>query len=247
MDMDTVSELQALRQDCLKHDEEFTEWLKQREEKEKNRPSIFTPKVVFMIGCFLVMVVSLFYKEFYLAHSSDDWRFFSAIHVITALICILGITIYNVRSQRAFDDDITQIDAYISATPYLPNERKKIYANDRGNYEYILDKFQEYIRIAKRLYFFGIITLATVFVIWDITQYFLAPNAYVVRLTSDMGWTTSAHQIYFLGLILGGGSVIISVMLRELAKAIAAYYTTIVHLGSLMSIIANSYSKSRSE
>lgn len=234
-----VQNLQKIKEESEKREKEYEDWLKQIEEERRNRPPIFTPMVKLWILCFIIMIASLVYKECYLVQYSDDWRFFSAIHIITALICILGVTIHNIKTQHVFDEDIEQINSYIKETPIIRTERNKIYANDRERYEHILGKFQDYVRLAKRLFFFGIIGLTVVFFIWDITQYFLAPNAYVVRLTSDIGWTISAHQIYFLGLILTGGSIIVSVMLREYIKSITGFFTTIVHLGSLIDTISN--------
>ena len=234
-----VQDLQKIKEESEKREKEYEDWLKQIEEERRNRLPLFTPMVKLWILCFIITITSLIYKECYLVRYSDNWRFFSAIHVITALICILGVTIHNIKTQHVFDEDIEQINSYIKETPIIRTKRNKIYANDREYYERILGKFQDYILLAKRLFFFGIIGLTVVFFIWDITQHFLTPNAYVVRLTSDIGWTISAHQIYFLGIILAGGSIVVSVILREYVKSLAGLFITIVHLGSLIDTISN--------
>ena len=238
--MDQVRNLEEIRQEILKNEEEFNSFVQRLEEEQKNRPSVFTPSVIAWIVCFLIMVSSLIYKEFYLEHYSDDWRFFSAIHVITALICIGGIAFYILTSQRVFEEDLSEIDKYKVNLPILMKDNK-IYANSRELYERTLDRFKDYIRLARNLYFFGVIVMATVFFIWDITQYFLGPNAYVVSLSSDAGWITTANQIYFPGLIIIGFSVIGSVLIREISKANAAFFTLFLHLGSIMNQMTNNY------
>ena len=231
--MDQVRKLTQIRQENLKMDQEIDSMVKKIEEEQRNHHSVFTPSVILWIVCFLIMVASLIYKEFFLVHYSDDWRFFSAIHVITALICIGGVTIYILITQKVFEEDLSEIDRYIDNVPIL-TKYGRVYASFRGLYEHTLDCFKDYIRLARNLYFFGVILMATIFFIWDITKYFLSPNAYVVSLSSDAGWVTTANQIYFPGLIIVGFSVLGSVMIREIVKANAAFFTLILHLGSLM-------------
>ncbi|MBR6907138.1 hypothetical protein IKN40_01165 [bacterium] len=246
--MNQVKNLEALREEILESEKEFEAMMQRFDEEQRNRPPVFTPSVIAWIVCFLLMVGSLIYKEFYLEQYSDDWRFFSAIHVITALICIGGVVIYILTTQRVFEEDLSEIDKYKECVPILMKDNR-IYANSRALYEQILDHFKEYIQLAKNLYFFGIIGMATIFFIWDITQYFLGPNAYVVSLSSDAGWIETANQIYFPGLFIVGFSVIGSVMIREIIKANAVFFTLVLHIGDKMNQIINDYQliKSSSE
>lgn len=95
------------------------------EKKEK----ILTPRVIIWIISFLIMLFSLIYKEAYLSNDSEEWKSFSAVHVITALICIISITIYNLKNQNIFDSDIDKINTYIQHVPIITNNNR-IYAND---------------------------------------------------------------------------------------------------------------------
>jgi hypothetical protein len=202
------------------------------EEKKK----LFTPGVTTWIICFIIMLSSLIYKESYLDDSSDEWKLLSAVHVITALICIISVSIYNLRNQRAFDSDIEEINKYIEHVPIIQNHNR-IYANDRELYERTLDGFIDYIRFAKFLYYFGVIALTVAFFVWDITKYFLSPNAYVVSLSSDIGWDITAAQIYFPGIIISGLCIIGSVMIRDVVIPTAKLFTQTYHTISLMNIM----------
>lgn len=245
--MNQTLNYEQIRQESLKQEEELQAWFNELEEERKNRPKLFTLPVIFWIISFLTMMGSLIYKQTFLESYSDDWRFFSAIHVITALICIFGVTYYNLTTQEVFDKDILEIDKYKESTPLMLRENR-VYANDREQYERTLERFQDQLKLAKFFYFFGIIALATIFFVWDITQYFLVPDAYVVSLSSDPGWKTTAYQIYFPGLIIAGGSVLASVMIRELVKMNAQFYTMVLHIGSLITtVLKNDLIKSRSE
>lgn len=245
--MNQTLNYEQIRQESLKQEEELQAWFNELEEERKNRPKLFTLPVIFWIISFLTMMGSLIYKQTFLESYSDDWRFFSAIHVITALICIFGVTYYNLTTQEVFDKDILEIDKYKESTPLMLRENR-VYANDREQYERTLERFQDQLKLAKFFYFFGIIALATIFFVWDITQYFLVPDAYVVSLSSDPGWKTTAYQIYSPGLIIAGGSVLASVMIRELVKMNAQFYTMVLHIGSLITtVLKNDLIKSRSE
>ena len=245
--MKQTLDYEQLRQESLKQEEELESWLKELEEEENNRAKFFTLSVILWIFCFFAMMGSLIYKETCLIPYSDDWRFFSLVHVVTALLCIVGITIHNLTTQEAFDKDLELIDDYKIKTPLMMRDNR-VYANDREQYERTLDRFQDYLKLAKFFYFFGAIALATIFFVWDITQYFLVPNAYVVSLSTDPGWKTTANQIYFPGLFIAGGSVLASVMIREFVKMVAQFYTLVLHLGSLITtMLKNESIKSRSE
>lgn len=237
--MNQTVNLEQIRQESLKQQTELNQWLKKLEEEQKNRPRLFTMPVVFWIICFLAMIGSLIYKQTFLTSYSDDWRFFSAIHVITALICIAGITYHNLTTQEVFDKDVLEIDELKNHVPLIMKDNR-IYANDRENYEQVLDRIIEYIKLAKFLYFFGVIALATIFFIWDITQYFLVPDAYVVQLSTDPGWKTTAYQIYFPGLFISGGAVLASVMIREIVKINAKFFALILHISGLMTTVLKS-------
>ena len=192
--MDQTLNYEQIKQECLKQEEELQAWLKDLEEEENNRANFFTLSVILWIFCFFTMMGSLIYKEACLIPYSDDWRFFSLVHVVTALLCIVGITIHNLTTQEAFDKDLELIDDYKNETPLMMRDNR-VYANDREQYERTLDRFQDYLKLAKFFYFFGVIVLATIFFVWDITQYFLVPDAYVVSLSTDPGWKTTANQI----------------------------------------------------
>ena len=245
--MNQTLNYEQIRQESLKQEEELQAWFNELEEERKNRPKLFTLPVILWIISFLTMIGSLIYKQTFLEPYSGDWRFFSSIHVITALICIFGVTYYNLTTQEVFDKDILEIDKYKESTPLMLRENR-VYANDREQYERTLECFQDHLKLAKFFYFFGIIALATIFFVWDITQYFLVPDAYVVSLSSDPGWKTTAYQIYFPGLIIAGGSVLASVMIREFVKMNAQFYTMVLHIGSLITtVLKNDLIKSRSE
>jgi hypothetical protein len=244
--MKQTLDYEQLRQESLKQEEEMESWLKELEGERNNRANFFTLSVILWIFCFFAMMGSLIYKETCLIPYSDDWRFFSAIHVITALICIFGVTYYNLTTQEVFDKDVLEIDKYKETTPLMLRENR-VYANDREQYERTLERFQDRLKLAKFFYFFGIIALATIFFVWDITQYFLVPDAYVVSLSSDPGWKTTAYQIYFPGLFIAGGSVLASVMIREFVKMNAQFYTMVLHIGGLITTMLKNVIKSRSE
>lgn len=245
--MNQTLNYEQIRQESLKQEEALQAWFNELEEERKNRPKLFTLPVIFWIISFLTMMGSLIYKQTFLEAYSDDWRFFSAIHVVTALICIFGVTYYNLTTQEVFDKDVSEIDKYKESTPLMLRENR-LYANDREQYERTLERFQDHLKLSKFFYFFGIIALATIFFVWDITQYFLVPDAYVVSLSSDPGWKTTAYQIYFPGLFIAGGSVLASVMIREFVKINAQFYTMVLHIGGLITtMLKNELIKSRSE
>ena len=201
--------------------------------KDDEHKPFFTSKVAMWLICFLIMLLSLLYKELFLERLSDDWRFFSAIHVIFAMICIAWVIIYNFKSQKAFDEDLSEIDGFIESVPIIVTNNR-VYANSREIYERILTRFKDFILIAKTLYFFGLIVMAVVFFIWNITHYFLMKDAFVVSLNSDSGWKLTADQMYIPGLIIIGVSIIGSVLIRETVKSVAGLYVLLIHLGALM-------------
>ncbi len=245
--MKQTLDYEQLRQESLKQEEELESWLNELEGERNNRTKFFTLSVILWIFCFFAMMGSLIYKETCLISYSDDWRFFSCVHVVTALLCIIGITIHNLTTQEAFDKDLELIDDYKNETPLMMRDNR-VYANDREQYERTLDRFQDYLKLSKFLYFFGVIALATIFFVWDITQYFLVPDAYVVSLSTDPGWKTTANQIYFPGLFIAGGSVLASVIIREFVKMVVQFYAMVLHLGSLITtMLKNELIKSRSE
>ena len=197
--------------------------------------------LIFWIICFLIMLSSLAYKELFLEAYSDDWRFFSTIHLFSALLCIAGVFFTVLFKTKVFDDDIAHLEKLKESYPLILRANRS-YANDRSYYEQILDRFRSYLKLAKFLYFLAVIVLVTIFFIWDITQYFLVANAYVVSLTSDPGWGTTASQMYFSGLILGGVTIISSIFLRESVLSNAKFFTIFLHLVSVISKVSKSRS-----